>query len=204
MEERKLSRKEREYLRHRKEILDAALELFSEKGFYETSMQEIAEKSEFSVGTLYKFFKNKDELYWTLVHEKGKEIHEEIMSVVNSAEGELSSIEEVLKAKIKVFMKNINFIRLYASESTGIRVNVKTYMTPIMKDLYENYLLNLAKIFERSIRKKNENIDPYCLAVTFDSIINSFLFLYLDDPEKYPLREDLIMEIFFENVLIGG
>ena len=49
-----LPRREREKMRQRKEMLDAALDLFSEKGYHNASMQEIAHKSEFAIGTLYK------------------------------------------------------------------------------------------------------------------------------------------------------
>jgi len=42
MQGEKLSRREREKLRQRQEILDAALELFSEKGYHNVSMHEIA------------------------------------------------------------------------------------------------------------------------------------------------------------------
>ena len=55
-----LSRKERERLIRRQEILDAGLALFSEKGFHNVSMNEIAQKAEFAIGTLYKFFENKE------------------------------------------------------------------------------------------------------------------------------------------------
>ncbi|OPX36689.1 MAG: hypothetical protein B1H13_14035 [Desulfobacteraceae bacterium 4484_190.3] len=72
---KKLPRKTREFLRHRAEILDVALELFSEKGFHNVTMQEISRKSEFSVGTLYKFFPNKEELYRALFLEKAEEFN---------------------------------------------------------------------------------------------------------------------------------
>ncbi len=52
-----------------------ALKLFSEKGFHNVSMHEIAEKSEFAVGTLYKFFSNKEELYKALILEKAEKFH---------------------------------------------------------------------------------------------------------------------------------
>jgi len=61
-EKRNLPRKEREFLRHRQEILESALELFSEKGFHNVTMLQIAGESEFAVGTLYKFFANKEDL----------------------------------------------------------------------------------------------------------------------------------------------
>lgn len=63
----KLSRKEREYNRHRKEILEVALDLFSEKGLYAVTMVDVAKEAEFSVGTIYKFFKNKEDIYKGLI-----------------------------------------------------------------------------------------------------------------------------------------
>jgi AcrR family transcriptional regulator len=42
-----ISRKEREKIRHRTEILNKALDLFSEKGFHNVSMQEFAGRSEY-------------------------------------------------------------------------------------------------------------------------------------------------------------
>ena len=62
MAKKQLSRKQRERLRHRQEILDMALKLFSERGFHNVSMQQIAEASEFAVGTLYNFFQSKEML----------------------------------------------------------------------------------------------------------------------------------------------
>ncbi len=56
MGEKNLSRREKEKLRQRRQMLDAALELFSEKGYHSVSMHQIAERSEFAIGTLYKFF----------------------------------------------------------------------------------------------------------------------------------------------------
>src|SRR5660397_90232 len=55
MEGRELPRREREKLAQRQEMLAAALDLFSKKGYRNVSMHEIAEKAEFAVGTLYKF-----------------------------------------------------------------------------------------------------------------------------------------------------
>jgi TetR/AcrR family transcriptional regulator len=66
----KVSRKERELQRHRWEILRVALKMFSESGFHGVTMQDIARESEFAVGTLYKFFNNKEDLYGALLMEK--------------------------------------------------------------------------------------------------------------------------------------
>jgi AcrR family transcriptional regulator len=58
MQEKKLSRREREKLRQRQEMLDAAVKLFSKDGYHNVSMLKIAQEAEFAIGTLYKFFRN--------------------------------------------------------------------------------------------------------------------------------------------------
>ncbi|MBN1300441.1 MAG: TetR/AcrR family transcriptional regulator [Melioribacteraceae bacterium] len=62
-----MSRKEREREFKRSEILSAALELFAAKGFINTTLDEIAEKSEFGKGTIYNYFQNKEEIYTAIV-----------------------------------------------------------------------------------------------------------------------------------------
>ncbi|MDD9304306.1 MAG: TetR/AcrR family transcriptional regulator [Desulfobacter sp.] len=59
-------RKQREKERRRQEILVAAREVFSIKGFNSATMEEIASKAELSPGTLYLYFKNKEELHTSL------------------------------------------------------------------------------------------------------------------------------------------
>ncbi len=59
-------RKQREKERRRQEILAAARHVFSKKGFNSATMEEIASKAELSPGTLYLYFKNKEELHTSL------------------------------------------------------------------------------------------------------------------------------------------
>lgn len=64
------NRKQREKEEMRTLILDAARSLFLEKGYESTSIRAIAEKIEYSPGTIYLYFKDKDELFHAL-HEEG-------------------------------------------------------------------------------------------------------------------------------------
>ncbi|RLB94433.1 MAG: TetR/AcrR family transcriptional regulator, partial [Deltaproteobacteria bacterium] len=59
-------RKERERERRRQQIIVAAKRVFSKKGFNRATMEDIAQEAELSPGTLYLYFKNKDELYASL------------------------------------------------------------------------------------------------------------------------------------------
>lgn len=62
-------RKQREKEQMRKLILDAAKEIFLEKGYYQTSIRNIADKIEYSPGTIYLYFKEKDEIFYNLHNE---------------------------------------------------------------------------------------------------------------------------------------
>jgi TetR/AcrR family transcriptional regulator len=62
-EKKKMTRKEREIKLRVQIILEAAEKLFLTKGYENATMDEIASESEFSKGTLYNYFKSKDELY---------------------------------------------------------------------------------------------------------------------------------------------
>jgi len=59
-------RKEREKERRRQQIIVAAKRVFSEKGYTRTTIEDIAHEAELSPGTLYLYFKNKEELFASL------------------------------------------------------------------------------------------------------------------------------------------
>jgi len=56
-------RREREIIERRKQILDAARSLLFEKGLNATSMNQIAKQAEIGVGTIYFYYKSKEELF---------------------------------------------------------------------------------------------------------------------------------------------
>ena len=59
-------RKKRERERRRQDIMMSAKRVFSAKGYERSTMEDIANEAELSPGTLYLYFKNKDELYASL------------------------------------------------------------------------------------------------------------------------------------------
>ncbi len=88
-------RKEREKQQRRNDIIDSAEKLFFSKGIETTTMDEVAEEAEYSKGTLYLYFKNKDDLYGAInargleqltkmfreARKKGKNGHEQVRQI---------------------------------------------------------------------------------------------------------------------------
>lgn len=206
MESKVLTRREREKLWQRQQILDAAIELFSIKGFQNVSMQEIAEKSEFSIGTLYKFFQNKEQLYKNLLLEHSEIFHEAIMRAMDEPDDELGKLRHFVNAKGELFRNNLKLIRLYLTENRGLSYNVKASLDGELRKRYCETLDKLATIFAQGIQNNRfkKIAEPYYLAVAFDNIVNAFLFLWLEEPERHPYPEnpDVILNILFEGLVI--
>ena len=59
-------RKEREKEQRRNDIIDAAEKVFFKKGLNNSTMDEVAEEAELSKGTLYLYFKSKEEIYFEI------------------------------------------------------------------------------------------------------------------------------------------
>jgi len=74
-------RKEQERKARRQRIQKAAKELFTAKGFKATTMEEIAEKAELSAGTIYQYFKNKEDLYFSFNLEPLKLLHNKAIGI---------------------------------------------------------------------------------------------------------------------------
>jgi len=204
MEDMKMPRREREKLRQRKEMLAAALGLFSQKGYHNVSMQEIAQKAEFAIGTLYKFFKNKEDLYKALMLEQANKFDDELTKAIKEPDDEIEKLRNYARAKGELFRANVAMIRLYFAETRGASFNVMALDSEIRQQYYR-FLQTLASVFERGIRRKRfKNIaDPYYLAIALDSITNAFLFLWVEAPERHPYPEDpdTILAILFKGLV---
>ena len=204
MQEEKLSRREREKLRHRRQMLAAALDLFAEKGYHNVSMHEIAKRAEFAIGTLYKFFKNKEDLYKSLMMEKAEEHHRVLMGVLSEKNDVMTVIDGYIAAKARLFADNLAALRLYFAETRGASFNIKAGLDQDIRKLYDKFILRLASVLETGIREKVfREMDPYHMAVALEGLTNAFLFCWLEDPEQHPYGANIpvIRDIFLKGVL---
>lgn len=75
-------RKVRERRARRQAIQAAAVQVFSEKGFSRATMEDVARQAELSVGTIYLYYRSKEELYVSLLFESMKILTEAIEKIM--------------------------------------------------------------------------------------------------------------------------
>lgn len=67
-----VERREREKQQRSEAIMEAALEVFAEKGLTNATMNDVAEKAELSKGSIYNYFKSKEHLFFAIDMRAGK------------------------------------------------------------------------------------------------------------------------------------
>jgi AcrR family transcriptional regulator len=206
MQEKKLSRREREKQRQRKDMLAVAVKLFSEKGYHNASMQEIAEEAEFAVGTLYKFFKNKEEMYRALMIEQADRFHNALSAALDIPESEIDVLRSYVRTKGEVFMKDVLFIRLYFAETRGASFNIKAGLDKELQEQCSEIKQRLAAVFARGMDNGQfqKIAEPCHMAVALDSICNAFLVNWMEGQGDYPESPDVILNILFQGLLAPG
>jgi len=143
-------RKQRERERRRQQIIVAAKRVFSEKGYSKSTMEDIAREAELSPGTLYLYFKNKDELYASLSLRILQYLNIRLEDVKKEKDIETRrKIAAIKEALFDVYqfdpMILINMFHLQSSET------LKNLSSPLLENITElsrNSLTILAAIFK--------------------------------------------------------
>jgi TetR/AcrR family transcriptional regulator len=203
METERISRKEREYLAHREEILSAAEKVFAAKGFFPTTMSDIAREAEFGTGSLYKYFKSKEELYFTLIDEKVEEINRLVKAELSQKTSAVERIKKVLELQFEFFERNRDFFRIYISERNRFEWTVKDELGKGLHEKMVAYITILAEVMRQGIEGGEfRSMNPTDLAHALVGIVNSFVFEWMISRELYPLisKLDTALEIFFGGV----
>jgi AcrR family transcriptional regulator len=95
--------------RRRVEIFNAAVHLFLEKGFNETSMREIAAAAGVGKSTLYDYFPTKDEILVSMVEERLKELTLEVKAIANELESPVLRLRRIILSYLNYLAANENF-----------------------------------------------------------------------------------------------
>jgi TetR/AcrR family transcriptional regulator len=199
METEKIRRKEREYLAHREEILSAAEKVFAAKGFFPTTMSDIAREAEFGTGTLYKYFKSKEDLYFTLIDEKVEEINHLVKAELSQKTLAVERIKKVLGLQFEFFEQNRDFLSIYISERNRFEWTVKDDLGKGIHEKMVTYIDVLAGVMRQGVKEGEfKSMNPMDLAHALVGIVNSFIFEWLISPQPYPLisKLDTVLEIF--------
>jgi AcrR family transcriptional regulator len=105
-------RRKRERSMREREIIDAARELFFEKGFDSTSVDEIAARLELSKGTIYLYFGSKEELYFAVAKDGLSIARDLFREAMDSPGAGLDKLEAMGRAYIRFWSSQADYRKL--------------------------------------------------------------------------------------------
>ena len=148
-------RKEREKERRRQQIIVAAKRVFSEKGFNKATMEDIAHEAELSPGTLYLYFKNKEELYASLSLRILQYLLISLEHVNTEKDlGPEDRLQALMDAMYDVYdFDPLIIINMFHLQSSETLKNLSPDFLSKIKELSQKSLAAIASIFEEGIKK---------------------------------------------------
>jgi TetR/AcrR family transcriptional regulator len=105
-------RKEREKEERRNQILEAGEKIFLEKGLNNTTMDEIASMCELSKGTLYLYYKSKEDLFFTLLSKSQSVFVDMLKESVKKSAGTQEKLRSLGKSYLNFYIKHPNYFKL--------------------------------------------------------------------------------------------
>jgi len=206
------TRQLRDRERRRQQIIAASKRVFTSKGVSRTTIKDIADEAELSPGTLYIYFKNKDELYASLSIRMLKHLHLSLQRVKETKDlTDDQRIDSVKKALVELYeidpLMLINLSHLQASETLD---NISPELYEQIMDLSRRSLQALSEIFAKGIElgsflKRN----PMQLAVVLWAMFSG-LVLWEESKRSLDTRKaflkptlEIAFEIFVRGVKLG-
>ncbi len=198
-------RKEREKERRRQQIMVAAKRVFSDKGFNKATMEDIAQEAELSPGTLYLYFKNKEELYASLSLRILQYLLIRVEHVNDEKDsGPLEKLDALTEAMYDVYeFDPLIIINMFHLQSSETLKNLSPELMSEIKELSRKSLSAISKIFQEGV-EQGLFIDrhPVALSDTFWALFSGIV-LWLTskkiiNEEKDYLKDtlDIAFEIF--------
>jgi TetR/AcrR family transcriptional regulator, fatty acid metabolism regulator protein len=127
----------------RQRILDAALNIFSRKGYYDTRMDEIVDEASTSKGSIYFHFPNKEKLFIALVDQFADVLERNVTTVIEAESQGMARVKIALESVLDTFGKYRRPAKILLVQAVGLGSvfeNKRMEVTDRFAELIQTYL----------------------------------------------------------------
>ena len=175
---------------------DAALKVFSSKGYHNATMSEIAMEAGFGKGTLYWYWNSKEELYFSLVEESHNEFVGLIEQAADMGGNALEKLNWLGKETVEQHYRHRDYTKLsWKMRAEELEAFSPEYVEKMRRNS-DQHKRELEKIVARGIEEGLlPSVDPYYLACMLLGLMEGMEIQWLEDPEAFDLRKAMDMFI---------
>jgi len=186
--------------RKRDAILDAARTVFSRESYAATSVDDVAAEAGIAKGTVYLYFKSKEELYLAALARDIRTFAAKAREMMESVPTFREKVEAFLRVRLEYCRAHEDFLRIYLSEYGSMCVN-----TPISKELRRLQRKNMryvATVVQEAIdRREIRAVSAPALAATLFDIARGLIERRLLGWKEFQVRGEIA---FATNLLWHG
>ena len=169
----------------RLEIINTAIDLFSEQGFDSTTMKQIARKVGIGDATIYKYFPSKDKLVFAYYHTRAEQSVEEFL---NEDELEFHSLQEKLQLLIDIYLEKMLADREFVETSLKRIMKSPSVLfediTPVRKE-FVGVIQDMLIEAEKSGEIAKSPFTAYTAKLSNDFILAVLLYWIKDDSDEF-------------------
>ncbi|OGU95730.1 MAG: hypothetical protein A2330_09815 [Ignavibacteria bacterium RIFOXYB2_FULL_36_7] len=204
MEDISLSRKERERIFRKKEIMDAAIRVFAEKGFNSCTLEEIAGTAEFGKGTLYNYFQGKEEIYRAIINDVIVNQEKIIKEADNSSKTFIEFVELCTSELFNYCVKNKNAFLIFVREVARLD---RDYRNVNYEELFQS-LSVIRKIFVKRVEvgikaREIRNFNPEKVMLLYKHLVFPHLHhILFCSPAEINVEDEInfILSVLFDGI----
>lgn len=185
-----LTRKEIDRQRREEDFLSTAERLFAQKGYHNTSIEDIAGEAKYATGTVYRYFETKEALYAVLMERQSRKYLAFLREQVAEARTPCDKLRALVNGKVEFFMRHKEFFRIYAAEGAILRWTFRDRFQEQLKGVYQEYHAFLQETFRACMKPGGlRRMDAEKLASVFSGMVNYLLLEALNDETADALEQ---------------
>ncbi len=142
----------------RQAIIESAIETFSKNGFQKSSISEIAQRANVAEGTIYQYFKNKEDLFFSIPAAKTREFCRELDLHLEGITGSFNKIGKLIWYYLYFFKSNPEYAKTLMLEMRVSKSFAKSKTYDSLKDFSDKVLGIIKEGQKEGIIRKDVNI----------------------------------------------
>jgi AcrR family transcriptional regulator len=184
----------------REKIIKNALKIFAQKGFFRTAMDDIAQATGVAKGTVYLYFKDKQDLYIATIDEHFNRALETLSAIEAKTTPPGEKMEEIAVNFIEYIKHLKTTYMLFTFENINLKGKTLKQMHTVIEPKIQAMIEIISKIIRSGIHSNEfRKVDPKVAAFYFISTIRAIFLsdFYMSDVS---FKTDTVLKLFFEGL----
>ncbi len=185
--------------KRRKQILKVAAEIFGKRGYWKTDMESIAKKANIAKGTIYLYFKNKEDLFLSIVDSGLNALSERMKEELSGIKDFLKKLKRSIQIYLEFFEKNFVYFNIIIQENPGLGVKVGE---KFWKKFFEKFR-KIEEDFRKGISSGIiKSLSPKDAIFSLIGILHGIIHQWILSGRRYSLKRkaNIVFEIFVNGI----